>query len=58
MGGPIIRTGTTPAYWDNWERAFGGKKKSTAKPAAKGAKKASKPAKSAKSKAARKKKKK
>jgi phage tail tape-measure protein len=32
MGGPIVRTGTTPAFWANWEKAFGkvtgGKKKS------------------------------
>lgn len=24
MSGPIVRTGTTPAYGDNWERIFGG----------------------------------
>jgi hypothetical protein len=23
MGGPIVRTGTTPAFWANWEKAFG-----------------------------------
>ncbi len=23
MGGPIVRTGTTPAFWSNWEKAFG-----------------------------------
>jgi len=23
MGGPIVRTGTTPAFWQNWEKAFG-----------------------------------
>lgn len=39
MGGPIVRTGTNPQYWEGWDRAFGkGKKKSavaapkTAKP--------------------------
>jgi hypothetical protein len=47
MGGPIVRTGTTPEFWKNWENVFGGKKSRTsaAKPApakeAKGAKKAS-----------------
>jgi hypothetical protein len=30
MGGPIVRTGTTPAFWNNWEKAFGkGKKPKT-----------------------------
>jgi hypothetical protein len=24
MSGPIVRTGTTPAFWKNWEQAFGG----------------------------------
>ena len=30
MGGPIVRTGTTPEFWANWDQAFGdkGKKKS------------------------------
>lgn len=40
MGGPIVRTGATPEFWNNWDRIFGGeskdkkktkKKKSTAK---------------------------
>ncbi|MFN9373197.1 MAG: RNA polymerase subunit sigma [Planctomycetaceae bacterium] len=26
MGGPIVRTGTTPEFWSNWERVFGAKK--------------------------------
>jgi hypothetical protein len=26
MGGPIVRTGTTPEFWKNWDKAFGGKK--------------------------------
>lgn len=33
MSGPIVRTGTTPKFWENWDKAFGkGKKaaKSTA----------------------------
>jgi hypothetical protein len=34
--GPIVRTGATPEFWKNWEKAFGGKKKADAgKPAAK-----------------------
>jgi hypothetical protein len=45
MSGPIVRTGTTPNFWKNWDQVFGGKKgkKSTA-----GEKKAAAP-KSAKS---------
>jgi hypothetical protein len=23
MGGPIVRTGTTPKFWENWDRVFG-----------------------------------
>jgi hypothetical protein len=26
MGGPIVRTGTTPKFWQNWESVFGKKK--------------------------------
>ena len=29
MSGPIVRTGTTPEFWKNWDRAFGDKKKTT-----------------------------
>lgn len=36
MSGPIVRTGTTPEFWKNWDRAFGDKK------AAAGEKKATK----------------
>ena len=51
MGGPIVRTGTTPEFWKNWDKAFAkgagkSKKAEAAKPAAKI------PAKSAKSKLA------
>ena len=55
MGGPIVRTGTTPAFWENWDRAFEGKKASSAKakPAAK--KKAAKPVKAKATKKAKKK---
>ena len=28
MGGPIVRTGTTPKFWQNWEQVFGNKKSS------------------------------
>lgn len=24
MGGPIVRTGTTPKFWENYDRIFGG----------------------------------
>lgn len=34
MGGPIIRSGPTPEYWENWDKAFG-KKKATKKTTAK-----------------------
>lgn len=36
MSGPIVRTGTTPAYWANFDRVFGNKaaKPATAKKAA------------------------
>lgn len=38
MGGPIVRTGTTPEFWKNWDKAFGkaaggSKKAEAAKPA-------------------------
>lgn len=36
MSGPIVRTGTTPEFWKNWDRAFGDKKNAA------GAKKATK----------------
>lgn len=32
MSGPIVRTGTTPKFWENWEQAFGGGKSSEAAP--------------------------
>ena len=55
MSGPIVRTGTTPEFWKNYDRIFGEKKpaaakKSAAKPAAapKAAKKAKKSKKAAK----------
>ena len=44
MSGPIVRTGTTPAYGDNWDKIFGGTvkkstKTKTAAPAKAGAQK-------------------
>ena len=48
MGGPIVRTGTTPEFWANWDQVFGdngkkttAKKKSAKKSAAKAGKKKS-----------------
>ncbi|MCY2965457.1 MAG: hypothetical protein NT069_17785 [Planctomycetota bacterium] len=51
MGGPIVRTGTTPEFWENYDRVFGAKNA----PAKAAAKKAA-PKKSATKKAAKKKK--
>jgi hypothetical protein len=47
MGGPIVRTGTTPKFWQNWEQVFGSKKRGATKKAAVQAKPA-KPAKEVK----------
>tara|TARA_B100000029_G_scaffold454622_1_gene481244 strand:+ start:1409 stop:1579 length:171 start_codon:yes stop_codon:yes gene_type:complete len=52
MSGPIVRTGATPEFWENWDKVFGdkaqkgtkkasGKKKSTARGKAKKATKKS-----------------
>lgn len=58
MGGPIVRTGTTPAFWNNWEKAFGKKTKSAAPAKAKKKPtKSEKPAKAAGKKTAKAKKK-
>lgn len=64
MGGPIVRTGTTPEFWSNWERVFGGKKgaepaaakKAAGKKTAESAPKKAAPKKAAPKKAAKKKK--
>jgi len=55
MGGPIVRTGTTPEFWANWDRVFGDKKKNAKGATAKAAKKSAKSAakKSAKKKPAK-----
>lgn len=42
MSGPIVRTGTTPAFWANYEKAFGKKGGAKKKPVAKAAKPAKK----------------
>ena len=39
MGGPIVRTGTTPEFWKNWDQVFGDKKKTKKKSAPKTVKK-------------------
>lgn len=46
MSGPIVRTGTTPKFWENWDQAFGGEKsKGAAKSKKKTATRKKKPAK-------------
>lgn len=42
MSGPIVRTGTTPEFWANWDKAFGDKKKTKKKTATKSSKKTAK----------------
>lgn len=45
MSGPIVRTGTTPKFWANWDKAFGAQeedKKSEGKGTAKKATRAKK----------------
>ena len=54
MSGPIVRTGTTPEFWANYDQVFGGKKKKKATKK-KAAKKASTKKKAVKKKAAKKK---
>ncbi len=46
MSGPIVRTGTNPKFWSNWDRAFG--KGADAAPTKKAAKKTSAAPKAAK----------
>lgn len=41
MGGPIVRTGTNPKFWEGWDKVFGDKGKSSG--TKKTAKKADKP---------------
>ena len=57
MGGPIVRTGTTPEFWKNWDQAFGGKKTTKKKSAPNaGAKSGNKKSKKSRKSKARKKK--
>ncbi len=55
MSGPIVRTGTTPEFWKNYDAIFGGKQKAAA-PKKAATKVAAKPAKKAAKKSAKKKK--
>jgi len=52
MSGPIVRTGTTPAFWENWDNVFG-KKAAKKKPAASAKSSTATKPKSAKPKAAK-----
>jgi hypothetical protein len=54
MSGPIVRTGTTPKFWQNWDQVFGNKggKKSGSSAAKTAGKKPAKSAKKASAKAA------
>lgn len=57
MSGPIVRTGTTPEFWANYDQVFGGKDAKKKKAAKKKAvQKAAVKKKAAKKKAAKKKK--
>jgi hypothetical protein len=40
MSGPIVRTGTTPKFWQNWDQVFGGKKSRSGETKAAGTKSA------------------
>jgi len=35
MSGPIVRTGTTPKFWENYDKIFGDKEETKAKKTAK-----------------------
>ena len=54
MSGPIVRTGTTPKFWQNWDQVFGGKsrKKSASSGTQAAATKSAKSAKKASTKSA------
>ena len=56
MSGPIVRTGTTPEFWKNWDQVFGEKSKAKKTTKKKAAKKKAVKKKAAKKKAAKKKK--
>lgn len=55
MSGPIVRTGTNPKFWSNWDQAFGNKAASKAAAVPQAAKKAAAPKKAAKKAATKKK---
>lgn len=38
MGGPIVRTGTNPKFWQGWDKVFGDKDAKSTKSAKKTAK--------------------
>lgn len=48
MSGPIVRTGTNPKFWSNWDQAFGKKSAEKADGEPSAAKKAAAPKKAAK----------
>lgn len=48
MSGPIVRTGATPKFWDNYDNIFGGKKSTKKAAKKKPAKKAASKKKAAK----------
>lgn len=52
MSGPIVRTGTTPEFWANYDRVFGNKDKSSKKQGSETAEGAGSKKKSAKKKSA------
>lgn len=54
MSGPIVRTGTTPEYWKNYDNIFGKKKAAAPKKEAAPAVAAAKPVKKAAKKATKK----
>ena len=56
MSGPIVRTGTTPEFWKNWDNVFGEKKKTKKATKKKAAAKAKKKTAKTKKRQARKKK--
>jgi hypothetical protein len=54
MSGPIVRTGTTPEFWKNYDRIFGEPKPAATKKATKKAATAAAPAKKTAKKASKK----
>ena len=54
MSGPIVRTGTTPEFWKNYDNIFGKKKTESSKKKVEATTAAAKPAKKVAKKAAKK----